>query len=273
MTSLPLSPQVFTILAMLIEQRAGLHYGPEDRDLLSEKVSSRALDAGFDSLLDYYYFLRYDPKGSAALDALVDSLLVHETYFFREPQSLQVLVDELLVPAVHAGQHPRVWCAASATGEEPLTLAMMLDAKGVLGDVSLLATDLSVRALERARAGEYNLRCLRALPKGVEGRWLDVVDGRPRVRPELVAKVEWKQLNLMDTANFPPPGSFDAVLCRNVLIYFQDDTARRVVDGLTRVLKPGGQLVVGTSESLMRFGTALHCEERRGSFFYRKVES
>ncbi|RKH02766.1 CheR family methyltransferase [Corallococcus carmarthensis] len=271
MSTLPLSPQVLAILAMLIEQRSGLHYGPEDRDLLAEKLSTRALDAGFDSLLDYYYFLRYDPKGPAVLDSLVEALLVHETYFFREPQALEVLVDSLLVPEVRAGRKPRVWCAACATGEEPLTLAMLLDARGVLEDVSILATDLSARALERAQTGEYNLRCLRALPPGVQGRWLDVVDGRPRVRPDLVARVEWRQLNLVDTANYPAPGSCDAILCRNVLIYFQDDTARRVVDGLTRTLRPGGHLVVGTSESLMRFGTALHCEERRGSFFYCKA--
>ncbi|RKH49629.1 protein-glutamate O-methyltransferase CheR [Corallococcus sp. AB050B] len=271
MSALPLSPQVLAILSMLIEQRSGLHYGPEDRELLAEKLSSRALEAGFDSLLDYYYFLRYDPKGPEALASLVEALLVHETYFFREPQALEVLVDELLVPEVRAGRKPRVWCAACSTGEEPLTLAMMLDARGVLNDVSILATDLSARALERARTGEHNLRCLRALPPGVMGRWLEMVDGRPRVRPDLMARVEWRQLNLVDTPGYPEPESCTAVLCRNVLIYFQDDTARRVVDGLTRTLRPGGHLVVGTSESLMRFGTALQCEERRGAFFYSKA--
>ncbi|NOK13375.1 CheR family methyltransferase [Corallococcus exercitus] len=273
MSTLPLSPQVLAILAMLIEQRSGLHYGPEDRELLAEKLSVRALDAGFDSLLDYYYFLRYDPKGPETLDGLVEALLVHETYFFRESQAMEVLVDELLVPAVKAGRKPRVWCAACATGEEPLTLAMMLDSRGVLGDVSILATDLSARALERARTGEHNLRCMRALPPGVVGRWLDVVDGRPRVRPDLVARVEWRQLNLVDTAGYPEPGSCEAILCRNVLIYFQDDTARRVVEGLTGALRPGGHLLVGTSESLMRFGTALRCEERRGAFFYCKADA
>jgi chemotaxis protein methyltransferase CheR len=272
MTMLPLSPQVLAILAMLIEQRSGLHYGQEDRDLLAEKLSARALEAGFDSLLDYYYFLRYDPKGAEALDALVEALLVHETYFFREPQALETLVDELLVPEVKAGRRPRVWCSACSTGEEPLTLAMLLDARGVLDQVSLLATDLSTRALERARSGEHNLRCLRSLPPGVMGRWMDMVDGRPRVRPELMERVEWRRMNLVDTGDFPAPGSCDAILCRNVLIYFQDDTARQVVDGLTRSLRPGGHLVVGTSESLMRFGTALRCEERRGSFFYLKAD-
>ncbi|WP_164019914.1 CheR family methyltransferase [Pyxidicoccus trucidator] len=273
MSSLPMSPQVFAILAALIEQRAGLHYGPEDRDLLADKVAARALDAGFDSLLDYYYFLRYDPAGPEALDSLVDSLLVHETYFFREPLPVSVLVTDVLVPAVRAGRRPRVWCAACSTGEEPLTLAMMLADQGILADVELVASDLSPRALERARTGEHNLRSLRALPPGVEGRWMEVREGRPHVKPELVAAVDWRRVNLVDAAAVAALGAFDAILCRNVLIYFRDDTARRVVELLTRALVPGGQLLVGTSESLMRFGTALSCEERRGAFFYTKAES
>ncbi len=274
MFSLPMSPQVFAILAALIEQRAGLHYAPEDRELLADRVVPRALDAGFDSLLDYYYFLRYDPAGPEALDALVDSLLVHETYFFREAQPLRVLVEDVLVPAVREGRRPRVWCAACSTGEEPLTLAMMLAELGVLDKVTLVASDLSARALERARAGEHNLRSLRALPAGVEGRWLELRgDGRPHVRPELVDAVDWRRVNLVDEAAVAQLGVFDAILCRNVLIYFQDATAQRVVESLTRALVPGGHLLVGTSESLMRFGTALNCEERRGTFFYTKAGS
>ncbi|QDE93431.1 chemotaxis protein CheR [Myxococcus xanthus] len=271
MFSLPMSPQVFAILAALIEQRSGVHYAPEDRELLADKVVPRALDAGFDSLLDYYYFLRYDPAGSEALDTLVDSLLVHETYFFREALPLRVLAEDLLVPAVRAGRRPRVWSAACSTGEEPLTLAMILAELGVLDEVELLASDLSARALERARTGEHNLRSLRALPPGVEGRWLETREGRPRVRPELVRAVDWRRVNLVDASAVAQLGTFDAILCRNVLIYFQDDTARRVVSSLTRALAPEGHLLVGTSESLMRFGTALACEERRGAFFYTKA--
>ncbi|AKQ70683.1 Chemotaxis protein methyltransferase CheR [Myxococcus hansupus] len=274
MFSLPMSPQVFAILAALIEQRSGLHYAPEDRELLADRVVPRALDAGFDSLLDYYYFLRYDPAGLEALDALVDSLLVHETYFFRESQPLRVLAEDVLAPAVRAGLRPRVWCAACSTGEEPLTLAMMLAELGVLDGVTLVASDLSARALERARAGEHNLRSLRALPAGVEGRWLELRgDGRPHVRPELVDAVDWRRVNLVDEAAVAQLGVFDAILCRNVLIYFQDATALRVVESLARALVPGGSLLVGTSESLMRFGTALSCEERRGTFFYTKADS
>jgi chemotaxis protein methyltransferase CheR len=267
MPSLPLSSSLFAILAQRIEERAGLHYTPEDREILADKVSARALEAGFTSPYDYWCFLKYDPGGTAELDALIDTLLVHETYFFRDPLPLEVISDDVAL-AVRAGRRPRLWCAASATGEEPLTLAMMLDERGVLGDVSLLASDYSQRALDRARTSEHNLRSMRALPVGIEGRYLTVVEGRPHVRSDLIAAVEWRRLNLMDAAAIAALGPFDAILCRNVLIYFQDSTARRVVDSLTSALVPGGSLLVGTSESLMRFGTALVCEERRGAFFY-----
>jgi chemotaxis protein methyltransferase CheR len=269
MPSLPLSPHVFTILAMLIEERAGLHYSLEDQELLADKVSTKALEAGFESLMDYYYYLKYDPAGPAALDALIDTLLVHETYFFRDPLPLEVLSDDIEL-AVRAGGRPRIWCAACSTGEEPLTLAMMLHQRGVLDEVSLLATDYSQRTLNRAQQGEHNLRALRALPAGIEGRYLEVVRGRPVVRSELVAAVEWRRLNLIDAAAIAALGLFDAILCRNVLIYFQDEMARRVVESLTRALLPGGSLVVGTSESLLRFGTALECHERRGAFLYTR---
>ena len=147
---------------------------------------------------------------------------------------------------------------------------MMLHQRGVLEDVSLLASDYSQRTLDRARRGEHNLRSMRALPAGIEGRYLEVVNGRPVVRPDIAAAVEWRRLNLIDDEAIAALIPFDAILCRNVLIYFQDKTARHVVELLTRVLRPGGSLVVGTSESLLRFGTALVCEERRGAFLYTR---
>src|SRR5689334_17037190 len=144
---LPLSPQVFTILAALVEERAGIHYSPDDRELLAEKLSVRAIDQGFESLLDYYYFMRYDEGGAEELTRLVETLVVHETYFFREREQLEWLVHSVLVPRCAAGRRPRVWSAACATGEEPLTVAMYLAERGLAGAVDLVATDISERAL------------------------------------------------------------------------------------------------------------------------------
>ena len=270
--ALPLSPQVFTILAALVEGRSGLHYGSNDRDLFAEKVSARCIDAGFESLLDYYYFMRYDPGGDEELGRLVDSLLVHETYFFREREQLEWLVDRFLAPRVAEGRRPRVWSAACATGEEPLTMAMLLAARGLAGKVDLVATDVSERALARAREGVYPPRALRhASSSELAGRYLSERGGRLIVNPEIHRAVEWRRVNLIVPDEVRALGAFDAVVCRNVLIYFSDARTQEVIDALTARLVDDGVLLVGVSESLLRFGSSVDCQENAGVFVYRPV--
>lgn len=269
--ALPLPPQVFTILSGLIEDRSGLYYAPADRELLAEKISPRAVEAGFTSLLDYYYFLRYDPAGETELEALVETLCVHESYFFREAEQLRVVVDDFVAPAVKQGRTPRVWCAAAANGEEPVTLAIMLAERDLLGSVDLVASDISERALLRARRGTYGPRAMRHLPEGVLGRWLRPAANGCTVDPALTAAFEWRRVNLVEPQAIRALGKFDVILCRNVLIYFSDETTRTLAANLSEALVPAGCLLLGVSESLLRFGTALACEERGGVFLYRSA--
>jgi chemotaxis protein methyltransferase CheR len=271
--SLPLSPQVFAILSALIEERTGLHYDLGERELLADRVTPRALERGFESLLDYYYFLRYDPDTEAELALLVEALVVNETYFFRELAALKVVV-ELFVPGLLAqGTRPRIWCAACATGEEPLTLAMLLDEANLLDRVSLLASDISGRALAHAQMGQFFRRSLRALPPGVVGRWLEPNESGDgmRVARRIAQAVEWRRVNLVSDAELVALGHFDVVICRNVLIYFRDRTIERVIANLWQSLRTDGHLLVGASESLLRFDSSFACEEQRGAFFYRKL--
>ena len=268
--ALPLSPQVFSILSALIDEHTGLHYDLHERELLAERVSGRALERGLESLLDYYYFLRYDPSAAQEFITLADALVVNETYFFRELPPLKLLAEHFLPQRVASGVRPRVWCAACSTGEEPFTLAMLLDEAGLLDQVSIVASDLSGKALAHAKAGVYKRRSLRALPNGVVGRWLEGDETGMRVAPHIARAVDFRQVNLVNDAELLALGEFDAILCRNVLIYFRDRTVERVVAQLRGRLKPDGCLVVGTSESLLRFEVALNCEEHRGSFFYRR---
>lgn len=272
MAALELSPAVFAILSALIEERTGLHYSLLDREALRDKASARAREAGFESLLDYYYFLRYDASSAQELDALVESLVVGETYFFREWPPIEVLARELIGPWCTAGARPRIWSAACATGEEPLSLAMRLDSMGLLRKVDLVATDLSARALERARAGHFGRRAVRQEPSpGLARAYLRPEGDGYRVDPKLVAAVDWRRVNLVDAAQVAALGTFDAILCRNVLIYFAEKTTRQVLGRLCSALRPGGALLVGVSESLMRFPAPLLGEERGGAFVYRKV--
>lgn len=272
MSARPVFPQaLFGVMSAFVEERTGIHYADTDKDLLAGKITTRALEAGFESPLDYYYYLRYDDPQRREFDALVEALVVSETYFFREVQPLRVLCSEVIPLLVERGQRPRVWCAAAATGEEPLTLAMLLSERGILDRVELVATDISERALARAREGMYGGRSLRATDETARGRWFSPVGEGLVVRPELSRAIAWKRVNLVDGPSVQELGTFDVIVCRNVFIYFDEDTVRRVAGQLADSLKADGRLVVGASESLMRFGTFLTCEEREGSFFYRKA--
>jgi chemotaxis protein methyltransferase CheR len=271
MSALSASPPVFAILSSLVTAHAGLHYGIADQEVFIERVASRAVDAGFDSLLDYYYFLRYDPAGAAELEKLVDALVVNETFFFRELEPLRVAVSQILAPRVRAGRRPRVWSAACATGEEPLTLAMLLAEEGILRDVDIVASDISGRAIERARAGRFGRRSLRDPPDPILAtRWVREEAGGLTVPAELRNAIDWRQMNLCDPASAASVAPCDVILCRNVLIYFGDDALVGVLRRLADALAPDGALFVGISESLLRFGNLLNCEEKNQVFFYRK---
>jgi chemotaxis protein methyltransferase CheR len=276
-----LSPQLFAILSALVEERLGLHYGHEDVRVFSDKLLGAMTDAGFDSPLDYYYSLRYDDPSGAETDALADALVVNETYFFRELDALRVAIPHVIAPAIAKRGRARIWSAGCATGEEPITIAILLQDAGLLQRTDIVASDISGRALSRARNGIYGQRSLRAIGaeapadvRALADRWIvrNEASDAPvaRVARPIVDAIDYRRLNLLDPDAVAMLGTFDLILCRNVLIYFKDDTVQRVVSSLCRALVPDGRIVVGASESLLRFGTLLHCEERGGAFFYAK---
>jgi chemotaxis protein methyltransferase CheR len=276
-----LSPQLFAILSSLVEERLGLHYGVEDIRVFSDKILTAMADAGFDSPLDYYYALRYDDDARGSTTALANALVVGETYFFRELDALKIAVSHVIQPAIRRRGRARIWSAGCATGEEPSTIAMLLANAGILPQCEIVASDLSARSLTRARAGVYGPRSLRAVGKDAEpliqelaARWIERdenADGAvARVARPIAEAISYRQVNLLDTEAIKALGTFDLVSCRNVLIYFADDTVGRVVSSLCRAMAPQGRIIVGASESLLRFGTLLHCEERGGAFFYTK---
>jgi len=267
----PVSPQVVALLSVLVEERTGIAYDTRDRDLFADKVLTRAREVGFESALDYYYYLRYDAAGAGEFEALVESLVVTETYLFREAGPLRTVVEQFLVPAARRGARPRVWSAACASGDEPLTIAMMLDEMGVLAATQIVASDLSFKALRRAIQQGFGPRSLRSLPHTAQ-RWLRFEKDRAFADSRLVDSIDWRQVNLTVPEQVSALGTFDVVVCRNVLIYFSDDTVQRVVRNVAGQLRPGGRLLVGASESLMRFGTLLECEERAGAFLYRRSD-
>lgn len=265
-----MTPELFAIFSALVQDACGMHYNEAERALFGAKVAAHAQDCGYDALLDYYYRLRYDDPAGVEMAKLVEVLLVHETYFFRELPPLVQLVDTCLVPTVQARGRARVWSAACSTGEEPYTLAMLLAEREVLSQVEIVATDISPQTVARARLGRHGPRSLRE-PRSpsLVARYLEVGPRGITVAPVIRDAVRFDTFNLVDEAPRPELGLFDAVLCRNVLIYFDDKEILRVIERIGAHLAPGGLLAVGVAESLLRFGTMLCCEERGNAFFYR----
>jgi chemotaxis protein methyltransferase CheR len=199
-----------------------------------------------------------------ATEVLAEHALVGETSFWRHPEALVVLAAAL----VGRPAPLRIWSAGCATGEEAYSLAMaLLDAGRDRGDDRVLGTDVAARALVQAEAGRYQPRSLRRLPRGLAERWLRTVPGGTEVTPRLAEMVRFERHNLLDP---PPPGPFDAVVCRNVLIYFDAGAAAAALQRLTGAVAPGGFLVLGPVELSLATDLSFDWVESGGATLLRK---
>lgn len=264
---------VFLLLRDLIQDRLGIWFEDGKRDLLALKLADRVAAAGATSFLTYYYQLKYGPAPNPEWDELTDALSVQETYFWREPQQVRALADVLVPAHVAAGRGPvRVWCAACATGEEPLSIAIALREAGWFdrADVQVWASDVSPAALERARRGVYRERAFRALPPDLKDRYFTPVEGGWKVDPDLQARVRYHQANLLNPADTALLATARFVFCRNVFIYFSTATISRAVGRFAEHMPRPGYLFVGASESLLRASTAFELDEVGGAFVYVK---
>ena len=261
------------LLRDLIHERTGLHYDSGRCDTLADRLAPLVVARGFGSFLDYYYFLKYDPAADDEWAQVLDALSVTETYFWREIDQLRAVAEVIVPDLVRRQGSARIWCVPCATGEEPLTLAMLLDRQGLFdrGSVEIRASDGSEAALARARVGIYRERAFRALPPHLQDRYFTVVDGGWRVDPQLHRRiVSWDRVNLMDDAEVRRRAAVDVILCRNVFIYFSEPGIRRVVNIFADVMHTPGYLCVGAAESLLRVTTRFELQEIADAFVYVK---
>jgi chemotaxis protein methyltransferase CheR len=261
------------LLRDLVHERTGLHYDDGRCDAMADCLAPLVVARGFGSFLDYYYFLKYDPAGEAEWIPVLDALSVTETYFWREVDQLRVIAHVIVPQLLERKGVARVWCVPCATGEEPLTLAMLLDQQGMFerGSIEIRASDASEAALAKAREGLYRERSFRALPRPLLERYFTPEDGRWRVVSRLHQRVlSWDRVNLMDETDVRRRGRVDVVLCRNVFIYFSEPRIRHVVDTLAEVMNTPGYLCVGAAESLLRITTRFDLQQIADAFVYVK---
>jgi len=244
-----LTEREFSQFSKLIYERAGIHLPPSKLALVSGRLAKRVKHYQFDSYGDYFRLVMRE--GGAELQLMVDLLTTNETYFFREPKHLDYLRDHIL-PEHRAGRAFRIWSAASSSGEEPYSLAMVL--ADVLGDGlwEVLGSDISARVLEKARRGHYSLDRTEGLPFHYRSRYclkgVGSYEGTLLVDRSIRSRVQFMQVNLIEP--LPKLGEFDVIFLRNVMIYFDLETKRAVVARLLPLLRSGGYFFVSHSETL-----------------------
>ncbi|HEX3703047.1 MAG TPA: CheR family methyltransferase [Vicinamibacterales bacterium] len=263
------------VLRDLIHERTGLFFDDSRIDMLAERVAPIVIQRGFRSFLDLYYLLKYDSRDAAhAWRLVMDALSVPETYFWREVDQIRAVVCRVVPELVRCGANIiRIWSAPCATGEEPLTIAMMLAETGWFDRASfeIHASDASQSAIAKARAGRYRERAFRALPDSLKEKYF-VADGSEFVPvPWLSARVtSWSVVNLMAPEDVAPYLQAPIVFCRNAFIYFSPRTVQTVVATYAERMPTPGYLCVGASESLLNATTVFSLEQIDGAFVYVK---
>jgi chemotaxis protein methyltransferase CheR len=274
--TLGLSRSAVPLLRDLVHERTGLFYENSRCDLLADRLSGLVTEGGFRSFLDYYYFLKYDTTPTDGDWARVmDALSVPESYFWREVDQLQAVVAHVLPGLVHCGPSRTItiWCVPCAGGEEPLTLAMLLEDEGWFdrADIALHASDASPAVLERAHQGRYRERAFRVLPPAQRARYFRPRDDVWEVDPALHARVRsWSVVNLRSLADVAVRAQADIILCRNVFIYFSPEAVAAVTDVFANRMPIPGYLCIGATESLLRVTDRFELEEIGGAFMYVK---
>lgn len=243
-----ISDRAFGQFQAMIHEIAGISMSPAKKTLVSGRLAKRVRHHDLDDFDDYFRLLM---NNGGELQIAVDLLTTNETYFFREPKHFDFLRAEILPEAQRAGNF-RVWSAACSSGEEPYSIAMLL--ASTLGETGwdITASDISSRVLERARSGHYALERSENIPRDYLAahclKGIGEHEGTFLINRKLRERIKFIHVNLNNS--LPKLGEFDVIFLRNVMIYFDIETKRQVVNRLLPLLKRGGYLLVSHSESL-----------------------
>ena len=264
------------LLRDLIASHAGIHFDDGRLDLLRDKLAPLAIERGFDSLLDYYYLLKYDAESPREWARLFDALSVQETYFWREADQFRALTSVIIPQLLERRRAPiRIWSVPCATGEEPLSIAMALQEAGWFdrAPIEIHASDASESALARARQGRYGRRSFRQLPEPLRDRYFTREGDRDEwtIRADLFSRVtSWTRVNLVQAGEAAALGGSDVIFCRNVFIYFTPQGVRDVAARFAEWMPSPGYLCVGAAESLLRTGAGFELQDVGGAYVYVK---
>jgi chemotaxis protein methyltransferase CheR len=264
------TPVDYEFLRKLLKERSGLDLSADKQYLVESRLIPLARKVGLPGITELVQKMK---SGADALTAeVVEAMTTNETFFFRDKVPFDHLRETMLpslLKARAARRTLRIWCAASSTGQEPYSIAMCLKELGsaLAGwRVEIIGTDLSQAVLEKSRAGIFSqFEVQRGLPIQMLVKYFTQIGELWQLNPELRSMVQYRQLNLLH--DFSQLGKFDVIFCRNVLIYFDQDTKARIFDRLSKVIEPDGFMVLGAAESVVGISDAFKpYPDRRGLY-------
>ncbi|MFT3810486.1 MAG: protein-glutamate O-methyltransferase CheR [Micropepsaceae bacterium] len=266
----------FLALINLLKQKSGLIITPDKLYLVESRLRPVADMLGFPNIAAFVDHLALAPS-ERAVQLTVEAMATHETSFFRDSVPFERLRDELLPTLLRArptSSPLRFLCAACSSGQEPLSLAMLLDEQGILAGprpVSIVAFDISDQILERAKTGLYSdFQVNRGLTPERIQRHFSKAGDTYRVQPKLMSRIDYRKVNIL--TGLSALGMFDVIFCRNVLIYFDDATKAQILNALSRLLPADGVLILGSSETALK-ESAVFVPERVGRGIFMKPQT
>ena len=276
---LKITDEEFLLLRDFIYQQCGIFIAENRKYLVENRLSNRIKELNLKSYNEYYNFLRFDNNRRQELTKLFEVVTTNETSFFRNPPQLEVFQRVVLGQAIEQARKInqkklRIWSAGCSTGEEPYTLAIILHEtlKTDLPnwDIKITANDLSEAVLAAARRGIYNEYALRTTPKEMVDKYFQKDGNVYKLLPSLKRLVSFGQINLSDREQLKRVEKSQIIFCRNVIIYFDDEMKRKVINAFYDNLQPKGVLIIGHSESLHNISRAFTLEHHKGTILYRK---
>lgn len=272
-----LSKENFMKIGEFIYRKSGI-YLEEDKhyEKIAKYIDKRSVELGVDSFRKYFFKLRFEDKDGSEFQELMNAVTVNETYFFREKDQFEVLVNNIL-PELHkslpASKTLRILSSPCSTGEEPYSMILHILEEGNIveqRDIEVVGIDIDSTVISKAEAGKYSERSIHAIPKPILKKWFVKKPLSYELCDDLKGSVDFQVANIFDKAQMRKLGKFDVIFSRNMLIYFDDASRKEVAMTFYDMLNPGGYVLLGHAEYMSRIVSVFNAKKIDNTLIYKK---
>ena len=272
-----LSTENFAKMGEFIYRKSGISLVEENHyEKLAKHVDARSKILGFDSFRKYFFKLRFDDKEGTEFQELMNGITVNETYFFREKDQFEVLVNSIL-PELHkrlpTSKPIRILSSPCSTGEEPYSIVLHIVEEGKIveqRDIEVVGIDIDSKVIEKAKLAKYNDRSVHAIPKPILSKWFNKKNLGYEIGSDLQGSVDFHVANVFDKIQMRKLGKFDVIFSRNMLIYFDDASRKEVAMTFYDMLNPGGYVLLGHAEYMSRIVSVFNAKKIDNTLIYQK---